>query len=204
MGQSQSTEIQTGSTELLRQILNKKWDDAVKRSKSHPEEVNTWYQEKTLGGSRIPLQFCMETATEGSSDSSKIRTGPASNLGVMVRLLPLHLACEGNAPMDLIRALIHTFPDAVKVRDHRNHWLPLHYCATSSTENSDAERFNYILGEYPAAASAQEALGRLPLHLACEYGACSDVIASLVTAHPDSVSSLFGSLAGTFLQTHGY
>ena len=171
MGQSQSTEIQIGSTDLLRLILNKKWEEATKRAKSHPEEVNTWYQEKSLSNHNYNYNH------EGGV--------------TMVRLLPLHLACEGNAPMYLIRTLVHIFADAVKLRDHRNLWLPLHYCATAADNDNkcddNAERLNYILGEYPAAVDMAEVLGRVPLHLACEYGACADAIMSLVSANPDSV-----------------
>lgn len=182
MGASQSTEIQTGGTELLKLIRTKRWKDADARARSHQEEANTWYQEKCLARSPIQVQLCGEN--EGSPDGDHQRSNAASISGVMVRLLPLHLACELNAPAHLIRTLVVIFPDAVKLKDHRNNWLPLHYCAISS--DSDADRLNFILGEYPAAAASPEALGRLPLHLACEHGACANALSSLLSAFPGS------------------
>ena len=177
MGQNQSSDSQAGTTDLLRHIINRRWREAEERARLYPEEVNTWYQEKCIARSPT-IHFCMEGATEQRSNAE----------GVMVRVLPVHIACEGNAPLSLVQTLVNVFPDAVKIPDHRNKWLPLHYCATAS--NEDSERLNFILSEYSTGSQCSEALGRLPLHLACEYGACSSAISNLVEAHPDSVRSL--------------
>ena len=131
--------------------------------------------------------------------------------GVMVRLLPLHRACELSAPLHLIQTLVTIFPEACKLKDHRNDWLPLHYCAATYTythtssssccDDNDSNNnnnnnnnndfsmniLNYILGQHTNAAKQKESLGRLPIHLACENGASKSSLQSLLSAYPDSV-----------------
>ena len=108
VGHSSSLNIETitGFTELLRHINNQQWAEASLRVQTHGiHEACTWYVEQ------VPPRKILD------------------------RMLPLHRACELNAPEELMHPLLATFPDAVKLKDHGNGWLPLHFsCSSVGTE----------------------------------------------------------------------
>ena len=59
--------------------------------------------------------------------------------------LPLHLACENNAPRDVIKLLLELYHDAIKEKG-RNGFLPLH-CACFRGSNIDAIKL--LIEAYP-------------------------------------------------------
>ena len=110
---------------------------------------------------------------------------------VMDRLLPIHRAAELNASEYLMQALITAFEDGVKLKDHGNRWVPLHFCCSSvscvSASSNNYAAFNLLVGAYREGAKVRDALGRMPLHIACENGDVSkNVIEILLVAYPDS------------------
>lgn len=152
-----------GFTELLRCIHNQKWAKARLRVLSNMQEASLWYVEKVVDGSDAILD----------------------------RTLPLHHACELNAPEELIHALLTAFLDGVKLKDYGNSWLPLHFCCASVDSVVNA-RHNLnaiimLLGAYEEGSQVKDLLGRLPIHIACENGASRHIIELLLSAYPASI-----------------
>mmetsp|Transcript_8709 Transcript_8709/g.12853 ORF Transcript_8709/g.12853 Transcript_8709/m.12853 type:complete len:846 (+) Transcript_8709:57-2594(+) len=108
-----------------------------------------------------------------------------TNTKVMVRLLPIHRACELNAPEPLIQALLTAFLDGAKLKDYGNGFLPIHFACIGSASSFGI--INIVLGAYEEGVMVKDALGRLPLHLACENGASKEVIEILLAANPESI-----------------
>jgi len=87
-------------------------------------------------------------SSSSSSENKAAATAASttSNSGVMVRLLPLHRACELSAPLRVCQTLVDIFPESAKLKDHRNNWLPLHYCAATlscyETHSHSAHLYN--------------------------------------------------------------
>lgn len=85
-----------------------------------------------------------------------------------VRLLPLHLACLYNPPLEVVESLVAAYPEALRDRDTTFRRTPLHFallkCASAEVVafliKSDLDR---------VAARSKDRVGRLPLH----YAMCS-------------------------------
>ena len=80
-------------TQLYKLIEAKRWDAAVVRAQSCPEEAATWVCRREKGG--------------GGGGAQQIRW----------RLLPLHATCVFRSPLSLIEALIEAYPDGTQMKD---------------------------------------------------------------------------------------
>jgi hypothetical protein len=95
---------------------------------------------------------------------------------------PLHIACWGNPPMEVVQALLQACPEAATDKDvHGN--TPLHVAASyPETSPAIARAF---LDVYPAAASITNKEGLTPLHMACRFAPKNELfIALLIYAYP--------------------
>ena len=101
-----------------------------------------------------------------------------------VDILPLHLACEAQAPPTVIRALLSANPDAVKAKGQRG-YLPLHYACNSPYATEKV--VSLLLTANPAAAAEKGDNGMLPLHLVCKAGASEDAVDAILAAHPEGL-----------------
>ena len=87
-------------TQLYRLIESKRWDAAVVRAQSCPEEAATWVCRREKGAQQQQQQ------QQG-----------LINTGVRWRLLPIHATCVFRSPLSLIEALIEAYPDGPQMKD---------------------------------------------------------------------------------------
>lgn len=96
--------------------------------------------------------------------------------------LPLHLACTNSAPLNVIKALLESYPEASMSKEGSGS-QPLHL---SCANNLPLKCVHAIFESHPDAITTKDAIGRLPLHVACSYGAPLKVVKMLIEAYPDS------------------
>ena len=97
--------------------------------------------------------------------------------------LPLHLACEKDPPIDVIKLLLYTYPDSVKEKNNYG-YLALY---TACTKSAPINVIGLLLDVHPAAIKEKNDDGSLPLHVACNKGLSINVIKLLLDAYPDAV-----------------
>lgn len=92
--------------------------------------------------------------------------------------IPLHLACEKGAALEVVSALLAAHPAAVRTRDH---WgsLSLHLAVQ---HGCSLEVVQALLAAWPGATRERDGQLRLPVHAACESDAAGDVVQTLVHA----------------------
>ena len=98
--------------------------------------------------------------------------------------LPLHWACINNAPTEVVRILLESFPDSSKVPGDL-HNLPLHLACYNG---SSFDVIKLLLESYNDAAKIKGEYERHALHFACLNGASYDVINVLCEANVNAAS----------------
>lgn len=139
-------------TVLYELIKSRKWSAVVNRLRNQRcavEEAATWIVERNVDDS------------------------------VRWKLLPLHQACENQAPSELIRALLDIHPPSVLMKDSAGD-LPLHLACR---ERASFKTICLLVETDPDAAKVVDEEGRLPLHLACRQGAGHDIVNVLLEYH---------------------
>lgn len=112
--------------------------------------------------------------------------------------LPIHLACENSAPLEVIEALLNAYPEGCIAKDGSGSY-PLHLACA----NVQSSKIIFTLLKRAIKASkAKDDIGRLPLHLACVNGADPAVIKALLDAYPTSctVKDYNGHTAMTYVE----
>jgi ankyrin repeat protein len=106
---------------------------------------------------------------------------------------PLHYACERRPPLEVVEALITTWPESVTTRLQPGGALPLH---TACTWQASVEVVEAICLAEPAACRIPDDLGNIPLHCAVFSGTAIGVVEVLLRTFPKSVTArnLQGSL----------
>ena len=145
------------------------WKKANERLRLYPHEARMWYVERKDTNGKIIRKF-----------------------------LPIHLAVlrppndvEGNplkikVPLRLLQRLYKEFPESLECADGEG-MLPLHWALWSRAEIDIIE---FLVTKYPHATRRKDRYGRLPLHIACEYGVSNgNVVQLLVKANPSSVKA---------------
>ena len=108
-------------------------------------------------------------------------------------ILPLHLACEANAPINVIKSLIKAHPDAVRAKCGSRDRLPLHYHLASTTTSSrhccpSESVISLLIESYPDSTRVGDINSELPIHLACQARSANvsgNVFAMLLTSYPE-------------------
>jgi len=98
--------------------------------------------------------------------------------------LPLHLALQFSAPVEVVSALIAAWPGAVKKEMMGG--LPLHFVAQYTTSPPLAV-VSALIAVYPGAVKERNIEGWLPLHLAARNLAPPDFVSALISAWPGAV-----------------
>lgn len=160
---------------MLKRILHNKKDDlkhGAAESDEYTElygciETNNWTRALTL-----------LAGPQGSTLANTWYVKRHPNGNVWWKLLPIHAACRRNAPPQVIKALLSAYPESISVGDTHG-MLSLHW-ALWGRSSLDVI---YILLEADGgvSASALDEYGRLPLHLACEYGVSSREVVNVLT-----------------------
>ena len=94
-------------------------------------------------------------------------------------------ACQGNAPIDIVRA-IYTFSSRQALHKNRYGLTPLHYSCFAPIE-SDQVR-NFLLNVAPQAAQMPDNSDHLPLHAAIRSRKKAKFIKKLLLAYPEAIS----------------
>jgi hypothetical protein len=99
--------------------------------------------------------------------------------------LPLHIACQNNAPLSVIEALLkHDHKnEAIHSKDSLGR-LPLHYACS---HGAPAQVVEVLLQACPASAGCVDHNEWLPIHVACRFGDNEQVIRLLIKALPESL-----------------
>jgi ankyrin repeat protein len=108
-------------------------------------------------------------------------------------ILPLHLACEANAPINVIKSLIKAHPDAVRAKCGSRDRLPLHYHLASTTTSSchccpSESVISLLIESYPDSTRVGDINSELPIHLACQARSANisgNIFAMLLTSYPE-------------------
>jgi uncharacterized coiled-coil protein SlyX len=131
-------------TELFQWINYGNYPGATQRVLDHPIEARTWIV------SRVK-----------SSGKNK-----ALHPEVKWRFLPLHLICLKQNPSEqLLRALLFSYPQATRERDHDGN-LPLHYLLAEGCNHNDL--LQLILEAYPESIQKRDSKDRSPLEIVSE------------------------------------
>lgn len=198
----------TGRTELLQLIQSHKWKEAIARARALPLEVSEWYVEK-YEDHHICHPIIRSTGSYLQNACNPNHYHQKQKV-IMERLLPLHLACELNAPFDLIATLLDVYPEATMMREYGQGSTPLHLACTSpvieavgdinmlseaglvqrqtgensnrSRQKTQARTLQLLLSYYPKSIQVTNSLGQLPIHLACAGNLDHEVINSLLNA----------------------
>eukprot|EP00957_Ditylum_brightwellii_P211349 15366075-Ditylum_brightwellii.AAC.1 len=97
--------------------------------------------------------------------------------------MPLHLAYEYGAPLEVLAALLEVWPDTAKEKDT--------YLCTSLHDACEhgalLEVLAALLEVWPDAAKEKDTYLCTPLHILCEYGAPLEVVSALLQVWPDDV-----------------
>ena len=118
--------------------------------------------------------------------------------------LPIHIACMDGASLEVIQALVNSYPESITV-DFRG-YLPLHLACQS---NASLEVLNFLINSYPDGIDQtniidhktpldllkeseyimrQDSNGMLPMHHACNNGYSLHLIHLLIQAYPESTT----------------
>ena len=103
-------------------------------------------------------------------------------------ILPLHLACEVNAPINVIKSLIKAHPDAVRAKCGSRDRLPLHYhLASTTTGHYPSETvISLLIESYPNSTRVGDIDSELPIHLACQaINVSGNIFAMLLASYPE-------------------
>ncbi len=97
--------------------------------------------------------------------------------------LPIHLACE-RRPNDvsLVKLLIDSFPDSLRMKDENGRVPLIHACCSCAS----LEIVKLLLSEGPDASFSPDSCNRLALHWACEYDATLEVVCAVLNSYPDA------------------
>ena len=188
----------TGRTELLQLIQSQKWREAIARARSQPLEVSEWYVEKyeDIPPNYSSQQSMNQVKVDYKGISSSASNPASSQKIILERLLPLHLACELNAPFELIATLLDVYPEAALMREYGQGSTPLHLACTSpvleardvleienrSKLKAQTRTLQLLLSYYPKSIEVVNNLGQLPIHLACAGNLDQEVINVLLDA----------------------
>ena len=110
-------------------------------------------------------------------------------------LLPLHVACENGAPIQVIKAFLQANPKAVEIKSGIHERLPIH-CLLSSASISESI-VSLLVEAYPGACRVADKNGNLPIHLICQAPNITDgIFTSILSMYPEG--AYVKSLAGNY------
>ena len=96
--------------------------------------------------------------------------------------LPIHIACEHDASVEVLDVLVHAYPEGLAKSDSDGN-LPIHYaCSLESPECAI-----YLLKAWPASVMTKNNKGQTLLHLACSrYDVSVELVQELLSLNEDA------------------
>lgn len=137
-------------TVLYKYIENKFWGDVILRCEEEKCEASIW----------IVRYETMESTPMEEEYESKAYP-------IRWKMLPVHAAIIFNAPLNVIKCLVMSYPDGLRSKDDRK-MLPLHLSARMLSSN---DVFNYLLHTFPGGVKQKDYKGRTPGKILLE---CND------------------------------
>lgn len=103
------------------------------------------------------------------------------------QILPIHLALsQGDVPIELILALVNTYPESIRKTETGYRRTCLHIALKSFVCDTI---ISYIIQLYPDACAQQDKLGRLPIHYAISNVHDISIIREILHVYPEAVKS---------------
>ncbi len=149
-------------TELYQKICNEDWEGALAAMERNPLECRTWV---------VQRDPCSNEEEEDLYDDDGGRDES-------VRFLPLHSACARKPPLDVVTALLTSYPEGVAMVD-LNGMFALHYACENQASAAVIELLlvrNQEANRLPAFMNN----GSLPIHLAAQWGVSSPEVMSIL------------------------
>lgn len=100
-------------------------------------------------------------------------------------LYPLHWACSGGAPIEVVEALLQVYRRAARKVDREGSTV-LHFACHYGASAAVVDR---LLREYPNATQKKDKFGRTPLYHAVTKSANGEVMEKLIQADPASITT---------------
>ncbi len=97
----------------------------------------------------------------------------------------LHLACQHNPPIDIVKSLLESNPNAARQRSQPRGEIPLHFA--TSFNAASVEVIRELVQAKPSTVTAMSTIGVTPLHQACIFRAPYETIRIMVDACPEAV-----------------
>jgi hypothetical protein len=99
-------------------------------------------------------------------------------------VLPIHEVCANpEAPFELVKALVDSYPESLTMKESAYERLPLHIACR---KHAKTEVVGLILERYLDGSLVPDTLGRIPLHYALSNGAEDEIVDLLLSRSPNS------------------
>ena len=138
--------------------------------------------------SDVLVKLCREKRWQAVIDHvrahpSDVKTAVAAGGGA--NLPPLHIACQGGAPVQVIKLLLAANPSALQTKGGSQDRVPLHFLLAATSVPSD-NVVTALVEAYPGACRVPDKGGNLPIHIACQAAHVSDAIfTSILSMYPE-------------------
>lgn len=101
-------------------------------------------------------------------------------------MIPLHMACDAGAPVEVIKMLLHAHPQAAHTKCGEQNRLPIHYHLASKAVNPSETIVTLLIDSFPESTRAGDAYNQLPIHLACQATQVSgNILVLLLSSFPE-------------------
>lgn len=175
---------------MLELLLDEDWARAYRRVSKHPEIA----RQKTLINldgqnteAHLLHYLCRKKNVPVALVQAFVAACPdAARAGdEVLDCLPLHVACEHDASVALLKVLMNAYPEGL-IRPDKDGNLPVHYaCSLESPESA-----LYLLEACPELVSMKNNKGQTPLHLACSrYDVSLELVQELTRLNEDACKS---------------
>ena len=156
------------------------------RPQKSTEHLSDSESESGLEGNESSVLLSLIESYDWAATLTRITTHPSESriIGEEGRF-PLHLACDHDAPVVVIQALLKAYPKAA-LRVGSSKMSPLHITCSSSHASVHVMRV-LLEGGPPEQLTLRDLDGDTPLHAACRCGASMEVLEVLLHANPNVV-----------------
>ena len=105
------------------------------------------------------------------------------------KLLPIHRLCEMKPKLAMVKSLVKAYPQGLLLPDHHGR-LPLHSLCKNckNVEGGSLDVIQFLISTEQKSLRCRDMRGRLPLHVAVEYGAPKIVIEALLQRFPSGAA----------------
>ena len=173
-------------TDLARSVMKKQWDAVMAFAMSNETkgQQSMWIEtisKDNVVFRRLPINQALSDDAPEQAIMSLIRYRPEDVRTPDSRgRLPLHIALDNEASLDIIQALIEIYPEATSIKEDIYGMLPIHIACTKPVTVKLVES---LLQFYIEGAAVTDNDRCLPLHYAIRKRATKDVIQFLHEAY---------------------